>query len=129
MYSFIELSNYKKEVDIIYWISGFTRGGIFVQHENSLSCNLIPFEELLFNRTLKIIGNQTWTNNLEVYMDYIRYLIQFYKTFNTINETYSVAANIGKQGDCEFLMKTLHKIYQCIKDQEMNYPLGVLSNA
>lgn len=128
MYNFIELSNYKVKLQNVDWISGFTRGGIFVQRENSLSCNLIPFEELLSNRTLKFISNQKWTYNLKTYMDYIRYLIQLYKTFNMVDETGSISASIGTQGDCEFLMETLHKINQLIKNQEMHYPEGVLSS-
>lgn len=130
IYNFIELSSYKVERLDVDWVDSFVNEGIYLQYTDSLGCDLIPFEELLSKRTLKIIGNQRWwTYNIETYVDYINYLIQFHKTFNTIDETYSIAANLGTQSDCEFLMETLHKISQCIKNQEMNYPLGVLSNA
>lgn len=135
IYNFIELSSYKVERQGVDFVNGgiyiqyADYGGIYIQYADSLGYDLIPFKELLSKRTVRIIGNQRWwTYNIETYMDYIRYLIQLYKTFNTIDETYSIAANISTQGDCEFLMETLHKINQLIKNQEMHYPEGVLSS-
>ncbi len=129
MYNFIELSSCKEERQGINWIDGFVNRGVFLQYADSLGCHLIPFEELLSNRTLNISGNQTWNDNLERYIDYIKYLIQLYKTFNMIDETCSINASMSTRGDYEFLIDTLQIINQLIKNQEMNYPEGILSNA
>jgi len=46
-----------------------------------------------------------------------------------IDETCSINASMSTRGDYEFLIDTLQIINQLIKNQEMNYPEGILSNA